>query len=107
MGFKSSSCLTETLLDPELGHANEANKAAFNKAHSTEEDMWSWLEHPDQRLRLVRFGAAMTSASLTASDAILKGSVMLRGFEKNHLTLIYRNNGRVHLGKYPRRLAGR
>jgi len=107
VGFKSSSYLTETLLDPELRHANEANKAAFNKAHNTEEDMWSWLEHPGQGLRLVQFGAAMTSVSLTASNAILKGSVMLRDFENNHLTLPYRNHGRVHLGKYPRRLAGR
>ena len=78
--FKSSSYLTETLLDPELGHANEANKAAFNKAHNTEEDLWGWLERPDQRLRLVRFGAAMTSVSLTFSNAILEGSVMFRGF---------------------------
>jgi hypothetical protein len=69
--------------------------------------LWGWLERPDQRLRLVRFGAAMTSVSLTFSNAILEGSVMFRGFEKHHLTLISRNHGRGHLGKYPRRLASR
>jgi len=82
-GFKASSYLTETLLDPELGHASEANKAAFNKALNTEEVMWSWLERPDNRLRLVRFGAAMTSVrNSTSSNAILEGSVILRVFKK-------------------------
>lgn len=75
-GFKSSGYLTETLLDPELGHSNEANKAAFGKAYNTEEDMWSWLERPDRRLRLVRFGGAMTSVDATTSNAILEGSIM-------------------------------
>ena len=80
--FKSSSYLTETLLDPELGHANEADKAAFNKAHNTEQDMWGWLERPDKRSQLMLFGAAMTSVNSTSSNDILKGSVMLRGFDK-------------------------
>jgi hypothetical protein len=35
--FKSSSHLTEVLLDPELGHAYEPNKAAFNRAYNTKE----------------------------------------------------------------------
>ena len=75
-GFKSSSYLTETLLDPEIGRVNEANKAAFGKAYNTEEDIWSWLERPDKRLRLLRFGAAMTSVDATTSNAILEGSIM-------------------------------
>jgi hypothetical protein len=50
VGFKTSGYLTDTLLDPELGHAYESNKTAFNKAHN--EDKWSWLERPDNRLRL-------------------------------------------------------
>jgi len=73
-GFKSSSYLTETLLDPELGHANAANKTAFNKAHGVDEDYWSWLERPDNRLRLARFGAAMNGlGNMTPTDAILEG----------------------------------
>jgi len=72
-GFKSSSYLTEALLDPELGHSSEANKAAFNKAHNTKEDMWSWLERPDNGLRLTRFGAAMNGLrNMASTDAILK-----------------------------------
>ncbi len=58
-GFKSSSYLTETLLDPELGHSYESNKTAFNKAHNTKEDLWTWFEAPGNRLRLARFGTAM------------------------------------------------
>lgn len=73
-GFKSSSYLTETLLDPELGHANETNKTAFNKALDTEEDFWSWLEGPDNGLRLARFGAAMNGlGNMTPPEHILEG----------------------------------
>ena len=43
IAFKTSSYLTETLLDPEFGHAYEANKTAFNKAYNVNEDSWSWL----------------------------------------------------------------
>ena len=74
MGFKSSSYLTETLLDPELGHAYEPNRTAFNKAHNVEEEMWSWLERPDNRLRLARFGAAMNGLkNATPANVVLEG----------------------------------
>ncbi|KAF8259331.1 O-methyltransferase [Lactarius quietus] len=74
VGFKSSSFLTETLLDPEFGHATEPNKTALNKAFGIEGDMWSWLERPDNRLRLVRFGAAMAGLrSIAPQDALLNG----------------------------------
>lgn len=77
-GFKSSSYLTETLLDPELGHAYESNKSAFNKAHNVKEDMWTWLERPDNSLRLAQFGAGMTSLKNTSpANSILEGSVTL------------------------------
>ncbi|KAI0278950.1 hypothetical protein BGY98DRAFT_1096446 [Russula aff. rugulosa BPL654] len=72
--FKSASRLTEVLLDPELGHACEPNKTAFNRAHNTKEAMWSWLEHPDNRSHLVRFGAAMNGLKNTSHEnAILEG----------------------------------
>ena len=71
-GFKSSSYLPETLLDPEIGHAFQANKAAFNKALNTEGGLWSWLEGTNNRVRLVRFGAAMNGAkNITSLDAQL------------------------------------
>jgi hypothetical protein len=79
MAFKSSSYLTETLLDPELGHACEPNKAAFNRAYNVKEVLWSWFERPENRLHLVRFGAAMNgSKNASPANAILEGSVTLR-----------------------------
>ncbi|KAH9012303.1 S-adenosyl-L-methionine-dependent methyltransferase [Lactarius hengduanensis] len=72
--FKSSSYLTETLLDPELGHATEPTKTALNKAFGFEGDMWSWFEHPNNRLRLARFGSAMSNVTnMTPEGAILEG----------------------------------
>jgi hypothetical protein len=75
-GFKSSSYLPEALLDPELGHAYETNKTPLNKAFNIEGDYWSWLESPDNRLRSIRFGAAIKSMKyMTSPDNILKGSI--------------------------------
>ena len=105
-GFKSSGYLAETILDPELGHSSEANKTAFSKAHNTDDDMWSWLERPDNRLRLTRFGAAMDGVKNMSVDAILEGSVNLRGFPDDHLISRHRTR-RVRLGKPPRGLTGR
>jgi hypothetical protein len=80
-GFKSSSYLTETLLDPQLGHAYESNKTAFNKAFNVEEDMWTWYETPENRLRLARFGAGMNGVkNISSPDVILAGSILLRDF---------------------------
>ncbi|KAH9994291.1 S-adenosyl-L-methionine-dependent methyltransferase [Russula vinacea] len=74
IAFKTSSYLTETLLDPEFGHAYEANKTAFNKAYNVNEDSWSWLERPENRLHLVRFGAAMNGLkNACPAYAILEG----------------------------------
>jgi hypothetical protein len=80
-GFKASSYLTETLLDPEFGHAYESNKAAFNKAYNVKEDLWTWYEAPANRLHLARFGAAMNGVkNMNPPEAILEGSFGLRGF---------------------------
>ena len=76
--FKSSSYLLEVLLDPELGHAHEPNRAAFNRAHNTKEVLWSWFEHPENRSHLVRFGAAMNGLkNASPVNAILEGLVTL------------------------------
>jgi hypothetical protein len=78
-GFKTSSYLTETLLDPEFAHAYEANKAAFNKAYNVKENLWTWFEAPDNRLRLARFGAAMNGVkNMAPVEAVLEGSSRLR-----------------------------
>jgi hypothetical protein len=96
-GFKASSYMTETLLDPELGHASKVNKTAFNKAHNVDEDFWSWLDRPDNRLRNVRFGAAMTGfGNMAPKDGILEGSVTLRGFAEHYLTCEIWNRQGTH-----------
>jgi len=80
-GFKGTGYLTESLLDPELGHAYAANRTAFNKTHDVKEDLWTWFEAPDNRLRLARFGAGMNGVKdMTPSEAILEGSVTLGSF---------------------------
>ncbi|KAH8987945.1 S-adenosyl-L-methionine-dependent methyltransferase [Lactarius hatsudake] len=72
--FKSSSYQTETLLDPEFGHATEPTKTALNKAFGFEGDMWEWIESPNNRLRHARFGDAMINmTNMTPEDAILEG----------------------------------
>ncbi|KAI0278934.1 O-methyltransferase [Russula aff. rugulosa BPL654] len=73
-GFKTSSYLTEALLDPEFGHAFEPNKTAFNKAYNVKEDLWTWYEAPGNKLRLTRFGAAMNGVkNINPPEAILEG----------------------------------
>ena len=80
-GFKISCYLPEALLDPEFGHAYEPNKAAFNKAFNTKEDMWTWAEFPENKTRLVRFSSAMNGLkNISPRETILEGSAMLRGF---------------------------
>jgi hypothetical protein len=79
--FKGSSYQTETLLDPELGHSYKVNKTAFNKARNVNEDIWTWFEAPEQKLRLVRFGAGMDGTkNMTPPEGILEGSVTLGSF---------------------------
>ena len=89
--FKSASHLTEVLLDPELGHAYEPNKTAFNRAYNTKEDMWSWFEHPDNRSHLVRFGAAMNGLkNMSPANAILEGLVTIHWASPSHSLDYYR-----------------
>ena len=108
-GFKASSYLTETLLDPEFGHAYESNKTAFNKAHNVKEDLWTWFEAPGNELRLTRFGAAMNGLkNMSPVEAILEGSFRMCGACTppchiwKHCYI-----GRVRLGTAPRGLVDR
>jgi len=102
--FKSSSYLTETLLDPELGHASEPTKTALNKTFSFEGDMWSWFEESDNKLRLARFGAAMASvANMTPPEAILEGLPFVFVDHRSQPDLIHRTQ-RIFMGDAPFRL---
>ncbi|KAH9054234.1 O-methyltransferase [Lactarius vividus] len=72
--FKGSSYQTETLLDPDFGHATEPTKTSLNKAFGFKGDMWSWIEGPSNRLRLARFGAAMSGLrNMMPEDTVLDG----------------------------------
>jgi hypothetical protein len=85
-GFKSSAYLPETLLDPDFAHSSQANKTALNKAFRFDGDMWSWFECPENRLRLARFGAAMSGLrNMSSPNAILEGAVMLCSFSEHPL----------------------
>ncbi|KAH8978960.1 O-methyltransferase [Lactarius akahatsu] len=103
--FKGSSYQTETLLDPQLGHATEPSKTSLNKAFGFEGDMWSWFEGPNNRLRLARFGAAMSGLrNVSSENAILDGYAWEKlppgslvvdvggGVGSNSLTLARRHN---------------
>ncbi len=61
-GFKGSGHLTETLLDPELGHSYEVNTTPFNRAHN---DGWGQL--PEGSL-VVDVGGGVGSQSLVLAD---------------------------------------
>ena len=99
-GFKASSYLTETLLDPEFGHAYESNKTAFNKAYNVREGLWTWYEAPGNRLHLTRFGAAMNGIkNMAPVETILEGSFRQR--DSCPPSCHVRNIGRVHLGEAP------
>ena len=100
-GFKTSSILTETLLEPQIGHSSDATKAAFKKAYNIDKDIWHWWELLENRIRIARFGASMSSMSrMSPPEAVLEGSVMLHVFADHNLTCRCRN-GRVRLGKSP------
>ncbi|KAF8899312.1 O-methyltransferase [Infundibulicybe gibba] len=63
-GFKASSYLLEHLEDSEFGRSFSANKAAFQKAFSTDQVYFSWLENADNRYRLKRYMACIRGTSL-------------------------------------------
>jgi len=72
-GLKTASYLPETLIDPEFGHAYQPTKASLNKALNFEGDFFSWLEAPNNRLQLARFGSGMNGLkNMTSHDTILK-----------------------------------
>ena len=60
-GFRSISYLSEWLLYPREG----SNKSsAFKYAYNTDEDRYTWLERPENSLRLLQVGRGMTAGGL-------------------------------------------
>lgn len=60
-GFRSISYLSEWLLRPREG---TNRSSAFKYAYNTDEDMYTWLERPENSLRLLQVGRGMTAGGL-------------------------------------------
>ncbi|EJD51549.1 O-methyltransferase [Auricularia subglabra TFB-10046 SS5] len=73
--MKGGAYLTDTLTDPETAYSDDPTKTAINVALKTNLNYWAWLEQPDQRFRLLRFGMAMHGARTMWGDNFL-----LQGF---------------------------
>ncbi|PIL26737.1 hypothetical protein GSI_11151 [Ganoderma sinense ZZ0214-1] len=60
-GFRSISYLSEWLLHPREG---SNSSSAFKYAYNTDEDMYTWLERPENSFRLLQVGRGMAAGSL-------------------------------------------
>ena len=61
-------------MDNKLGASPEPNETAFNKVFNTSLPMFSWLELPENALRLKRFTIGMKGVqNLSSANAILDG----------------------------------
>jgi hypothetical protein len=71
---KASSYLLEDLEDPDSGNKFLANKTALQKAVSTDQVYFSWLEEPSNEFRFERYGACIRGTSLwDAPELVLQG----------------------------------
>lgn len=65
----------EHLTDPETAATDDPSRTPMMRAFGYKGTVWSWLEEPDNIMRLKRFGAAMKGvSSVQAPEAILKGT---------------------------------
>ncbi|KAF7791400.1 hypothetical protein EIP86_002414 [Pleurotus ostreatoroseus] len=73
-GAKCSVWLPETIMNKKVGGSQEPNESAFNKAFNTPLPMFSWLELPENGLRLKRFAIGMQGTqNMSSPSAILEG----------------------------------
>lgn len=72
--FKSSSCLTDMLLDPKLANSDEPTQTPFNLAFQTSLGIFPWFELPENAQRLQRFGLGMEGGkAMFNPKAVLQG----------------------------------
>ncbi|EIM80621.1 S-adenosyl-L-methionine-dependent methyltransferase [Stereum hirsutum FP-91666 SS1] len=74
--FKSSSCLTDMLLDPKLANSDEPTQTPFNLAFQTSLGIFPWFELPENAQRLQRFGLGMEGGK-----AMFNPKAVLQGFD--------------------------
>ncbi|KAJ7246897.1 O-methyltransferase [Mycena haematopus] len=66
--FKSSAVLADTILDPKEG------VLPYNLAFNTDQPLYYWMQRPENRLRMQRFGLGMQGTAATESpEAIFNG----------------------------------
>ena len=76
-GAKCSVWLPETIMNKKVGGSQEPNESAFNKAFNTPLPMFSWLELPENGLRLKRFAIGMQGTqNMSSPSAILEGLLL-------------------------------
>lgn len=74
--FKASSYLLEDLEDKETGKKFSATGAALQKAMSTDQVYFAWLENNDNAYRFARYGACIQGTSLwDPPTTILQGKL--------------------------------
>ena len=100
-GFRSISYLSEWLLRPREG---TNRSSAFKYAYNTDEDMYTWLERPENSLRLLQVGRGMTAGgliegSLNVADKC--GTRIYYTFEPRVLTMYAESSHSVPLGRPP------
>ncbi|KIJ34903.1 hypothetical protein M422DRAFT_51677 [Sphaerobolus stellatus SS14] len=72
--FKASAYLLESLEDVKYGKSFNADKAALQKAVSTDKVYFNWLEAPGNEFRLSRYAACIRGTSLwDPPDTVLRG----------------------------------
>ncbi|VDB95385.1 unnamed protein product [Peniophora sp. CBMAI 1063] len=74
-GMKSTSYLTETVLDPVSGHANDITDLAFNRAFpDVKGTVWNFYDMEEQQYRRNRFAMTMEgSKHMSPAEAIVEG----------------------------------
>ncbi|KAI0320587.1 O-methyltransferase [Amylostereum chailletii] len=72
--FRSATAFSDTILEASTQSSGNPTESAFNRAFSTDLEIFSWYESPENRDRLVRFSMAMDGARrLSPPKAILRG----------------------------------
>ncbi|KAF7341601.1 hypothetical protein MSAN_02057400 [Mycena sanguinolenta] len=71
--FKFSAALGDTILDPKEGVLQ------FNRALGTDQPFYYWLQRPENRLRMQRFGIGMQGTAATEPpDLIFTGALLVQ-----------------------------
>ncbi|KAJ7046068.1 O-methyltransferase [Mycena alexandri] len=73
-GMKSSSYMTDALVDPATAFSEDPTSTPFSRAFSTTASMFAWYESPENKERLVRFGVGQAgSTKIDPPESILLG----------------------------------